>query len=108
MIKIGESWGIEMDDTCVTILQRKIVLTGENEGDEVWRPMWYYADLESAFHSLVDRDIQNQITNRFPMLIERIAELKKEIHDALEKHSKEINEYESVMHKPMIPIRKNR
>ncbi len=107
MIKIGENWGIQMDEVCVTIHQRKVVKSGENEGDENWKPMWHYPDLESAFHSLVDKDIQSQITNRFPMLIERIAELKKEIHKVLEEYSDDIKKYEKVMHKSMIPIRRH-
>ena len=85
MIKIGEDWAISMDETCVTILKRRVVQDKEspNYDMETWDNKWYYANLTTALQSLVDKDIQSQITSRLPNLVERIITLKEWIADAI-------------------------
>lgn len=79
MIKIGDDWAISIDETCVTILKRRVVQDKDspNYGEESWENKWYYTDLEMALQSFVDRDLQSQITSRLPNLVDRIKELKK-------------------------------
>lgn len=78
MIKIGDDWAISMDETCVTIKKRQTVQdeSSPNFGEETWENKWYYTDLEMALQSLIDRDLQSQITSRLPNLVERIITLK--------------------------------
>jgi len=78
MIKINKDWSLESDESCVTLLKRRIIKDGVNKGNTSWDAKGYYNNFAEALKAMVDKDIQSN-NSRLDYLIDRVKALKEHI-----------------------------
>lgn len=81
MLRLGENWGLSLDEHCVAVLKRSVVKdkNSKNYGKEYWIPTWYYSDMKQALKGLINKDLQGQITDDFSDLLNRLEQLENKI-----------------------------
>lgn len=91
MIKITDTFFMESDDLCVTLLMKKEVTKkgSDNLGNEYFSTIGYYPNFSDALKAMVDRDIQINGTS-FQNMVEKLDELKEHIDKAIPKIKKEM------------------
>ena len=70
MIKITEKYYIEVDTSCYTVYERKVVQSGKNAGNELFQNATFYG----SFHMALDNIIQRMTSDELKS--ESIIELK--------------------------------
>jgi len=76
-MKINEKYKIESIDLMnVTLFEKYIGKKGKNKDKELWKPISYHPNFESAFKYLVDREILSTGLESFEAIEKKIIELK--------------------------------
>ena len=82
-MQISKNYRITSDTYNVTLERRFVPETGKHEGEELWKPIRYYANLENALLGLVDLEINQTGMKTIADVVAKINELKRDIHQAL-------------------------
>ena len=76
-MKINDKYKMESTDLLnVTLFEKYIGKEGKNKGKELWKPISYHPNFESAFKHLVDREILSTGLESFEAIEKKIIELK--------------------------------
>lgn len=71
---ITEDYGVQMDELCVVLVKKHTRISGAKKGEEYFKPVGYYNNLEQLLHALIDKDIQN--FRKLSFIVNRIRTLK--------------------------------
>ena len=72
-IPVNNKYIIKTYDIRNVMVQEKYI---NKAGEEAWKPISYHANLEQAFGSIVDREINLTVSNGLDEVIKKIEELK--------------------------------
>lgn len=91
-IPINEKYRIETYDVKNVMVKEKYLTkaTKDNPSEEAWRIISYHANIEQAFKSIVDKEINMTINEGLEAVVKKIEELKN-IKNMAEK---ELKDYE--------------
>lgn len=83
MIHIGEYRIHKMDERNWVVEKKRIIQEGKDKGDEAWGSRKFYAKLQYAAHSLLDKMVANADATSVKRLVREIRKAKNEITEAV-------------------------
>lgn len=77
-IQVNDKYKIEALDQLNVVVKEKYYTKGTEDkpSEEAWRTISYHANLEQAFRSITDKEINMTVSNGLEAVVKKIEELK--------------------------------